>query len=66
MQVAQMLVVTQPFPMPFLVSLQSDWREVCATSPAVAGGAPGPVPQERGTGRGCLPPVTAGLEVTRP
>jgi len=57
MQVAQMLVVPQPFPMPFLVSVQSDWREVCATSPAVAGGAPGP---------GCLHPVTAGLEVTRP
>ena len=26
------------------------------TSEAVGGGAPGPVPQERGTGRGCLPP----------
>jgi len=44
MQVAQMLVVPQPLPMPLVVSLLSDWREVCATSPAVAGGAPGPVP----------------------
>ncbi len=26
------------------------------TSEAVGGGAPGPVPQERETGRGCLPP----------
>jgi hypothetical protein len=32
-----MLVVPQPLPMPLLVSLLSDWREVCATSPAVAG-----------------------------
>ncbi len=30
----------------------SDWRKVCATSAAVGGGAPGLVPQERGTGRG--------------
>ena len=33
----------------------SDWRKVCATSAAVAGGNPGPVPWERGTGRGCTP-----------
>lgn len=47
--------------------VSSEWlRQVCATSAAVVGGAPGPVPQERGTGRGCLPPGTAGLEVTRP
>jgi hypothetical protein len=36
------------------------------TSAAVGGGAPGPVPQERGTGRGRLPPHAAALEVTRP
>ena len=47
--------------------VSSEWLwQVCATSAAVVGGAPGPVPQERGTGRGCLPPGTAGLEVTRP
>jgi len=61
-----MLVVSQPPPLAFLVFLLSDWREAFATSAAVGGGAPGPVPQERGTGRGCLPPGTAGLEVTRP
>ncbi|UCG12878.1 MAG: hypothetical protein JSU72_20830, partial [Deltaproteobacteria bacterium] len=36
------------------------------TSAAVGGGAPGPVSQERGTGRGRLPPRTGALEVTRP
>jgi hypothetical protein len=50
----------------FLVFLLSDWWEVCATSAAVGGGAPGPVPQERGTGRGRFPPHRAALEVTRP
>jgi len=50
----------------FLVFLLSDWWEACATSAAVGGGAPGPVPQERGTGRGRLPPHIAALEVTRP
>ena len=49
-----------------LVSLRSDWRKVCATSATVVGGAPGPVPEERGTGRGRLPPDTVALEVTRP
>jgi hypothetical protein len=48
------------------VFLLSDWRKVCATSAAVAGGPPGLVPQERGTGRGRPPPATAELEVTRP
>ncbi len=47
-----MLVVSQPPPLVFLVFLLSDWWEACATSAAVVGGAPGPVPQERGTGRG--------------
>jgi hypothetical protein len=63
---AQVLVVSQPPPLAFLVFLLSDWCEACATSAAVGGGAPGPVPQERGTGRGRLPPNTAALEVTRP
>ena len=63
---AQVLVVSQPPPLVFLVFHLSDWWEACATSTAVGGGAPGPVPQERGTGRGCLPPNTAALEVTRP
>ena len=44
----------------------SDWRKVCATSAAAGGGAPGPVPQERGTGRGRLPPNPAAPEVTPP
>ena len=61
-----MLVVSQPPHLAFLVFLLSDWREACATSAAVSGGAPGPVPQERGTGRGRLPPPTTALEVTRP
>ncbi|MDH3557333.1 MAG: hypothetical protein OES18_15935 [Deltaproteobacteria bacterium] len=65
-EVAQVLVVSQPPPLAFLVFLLSDWCEACATSAAVGGGAPGPVPQERGTGRGRLPPNTAALEVTRP
>ena len=60
-----MLVVSQPPPLAFLVFLLSDWWEACATSAAVGGGAPGPGPQERGTGRGRLPPHTAALEVTR-
>jgi hypothetical protein len=50
-----MLVVSQLPPVAFLVFLLSDWREACATSAAVAGGYPGPVPLERGTGRGCTP-----------
>jgi hypothetical protein len=33
----------------------SDWRKVCATSAAVAGGNPGPVPEERGTWEGAGP-----------
>ena len=45
--------------MSFLVSLLSEWRKVCATSAAVTGGAPGPGPQERGTGRGRRPPGSA-------
>ena len=61
-----MLVVSQPPPLAFLMFLLSDWWEACATSAAVGGGAPGPVPQERGTGRGRLPPHPAALEVTRP
>ena len=61
-----MLVVSQPPLLAFLVFLLSDWWEACATYAAVGGGAPGPVPQERGTGRGCLPPPTAAREVTRP
>ena len=61
-----MLVVSQPPPLAFLVFHLSDWWEACATSAAVGGGAPGPVPQERGTGRGRLPPHSAALEVTRP
>ena len=61
-----MLVVSQPPPLAFLMFLLSDWWEACATSAAVGGGAPGPVPQERGTGRGRLLPPTAALEVTRP
>ena len=65
-KVAQVLVVSQPPPLAFLVFLLSAWWEACATSAAVGGGAPGPVPQERGTGRGRLPPHTAALEVTRP
>jgi len=63
---AQVLVVSQPPPLAFLVLFLSDWWEACATSAAVGGGAPGPVPQERGTGRGRLPPHPAALEVTRP
>jgi len=55
-----------PTPLAFLVFLLSDWWDACATSAAVGGGAPGPVLQERGTGRGCLPPHPAALEVTRP
>ena len=54
-EVAQVLVVSQPPPLAFLVFLLSDWWEVCATSAAVGGGAPGPVPQERGQGGGALP-----------
>jgi hypothetical protein len=50
-----MLVVSQPPPLAFLVSLLSDWWEACATSAAMGGGAHGPVPQERGTGGGALP-----------
>jgi hypothetical protein len=65
-EVAQVLVVSQPPPLAFLVFLLSDWWEACATSAAVGGGAPGPVPQERGTGRGRLPSHPAALEVTRP
>jgi len=65
-RVAQLLVVSQPPPVAFLVFLLSDWWEACATSAAVGGGAPGPVPQERGTGRGRLPPNPAALEVTMP
>ncbi len=63
---AQVLVVSQPSQLAFLVFLLSDWWEGCATSAAVGGGAPGPVSQERGTGRGRLPPHPAALEVTRP
>jgi len=63
-EVAQVLVVSQPPPLAFLVFLLSDWWEACATSAAVGGGAPGP--PEAGTGRGRLPPNTAALEVTRP
>jgi hypothetical protein len=51
-------------PLAFLVFLLSDWWEVCATSAAVGGGASGP--PQAGAGRGCLPPPTATLEVTRP
>ena len=65
-EVAQVLVVRSFHLLAFLVFLLSDWWEVCATSAAVGGGAPGPVPQERGTGRGRLPPHTAAPEVTRP
>ena len=65
-EAAQVLVVSQPPPLAFLVFHLSDWWEACATSAAVGGGAPGPGPQERGTGRGRLPPHTASLEVTRP
>jgi len=49
--VAQVLVVSQPPPLAFLVFHLSDWWEACATSAAVGGGAPGPL--EAGTGRGC-------------
>jgi hypothetical protein len=54
-EVAQVLVVSQPSPVAFLVFVLSDWWEACATSAAGGGGAPGPVPQERGTGRGRFP-----------
>jgi len=63
-EVAQVLVVSQPPPLAFLVFHLSDWWEACATSAAVGGGAPGP--PEAGTGRGRLPPNPAALEVTRP
>jgi len=62
-EVAQVLVVSQPPPLAFLVFHLSDWWEACATSAAVGGGAPGP--PEAGTGRGRLPPNPAALEVTR-
>ena len=55
-KVAQVLVVSQPPPLAFLVFLLSDWWEACATSAAVGGG----------TERGRLPPHPAALEVTRP
>ena len=63
-EVAQVLVVSQPPPLAFLVFHLSDWWEARATSAAVGGGAPGP--PEAGTGRGRLPPHPAALEVTRP
>ena len=63
-EVAQVLVVSQPPPLAFLVFHLSDWWEACATSTAVGGGVPGP--PEAGTGRGRLPPHPAALEVTRP
>jgi hypothetical protein len=63
-EVAQVLVVSQPSPLAFLVLFLSDWWEACATSVAGGGGAPGP--PEAGTGRGRLPPNPAALEVTRP
>jgi len=53
---AQVLVVSQPPPLAFLVFLLSDWWEARATSAAVGGG----------TGRGRPPPHAAALEVTRP
>jgi hypothetical protein len=65
-EVAQVLVVSQPPPVALLVFFLSDWWEACATSAAGGGGAPGPVPQEWGTGRGRLPPNPAAPEVTRP
>ncbi len=37
-EVAQVLVVSQPPPLAFLIFLLSDWREACATSAAVGGG----------------------------
>ena len=52
---AQLLVVSQPPPLAFLVFVLSDWGEACATSVAVGGGAPGP--PQAGTGRGRLPPA---------
>jgi len=45
---AQVLVVSQPPPLAFLVFLLSDWWEARATSAAVGGGAP--VPRSAGTG----------------
>ncbi len=45
---AQVLVVSQPPPLAFLVFLLSDWWEACATSSAVGGGAPWP--RSPGTG----------------
>ena len=47
-EVAQVLVVSQPPPLAFLVFILSDWWEACATSAAVGGGAP--VPRSAGTG----------------
>jgi hypothetical protein len=77
-KVAQMLVDSQPAPMPVLVSLLSDWRKVCSHFPGCDWGSPWP--RSAGTGNregvpcppceqgeaGGLPPVTAGLEVTPP
>ena len=54
-KVAQVLVVSQPRPLAFLVFLQSDWWEVCATSAAVGGGAPGPFRRNGEQGGGAFP-----------